>query len=248
MAYYFLGNVYTDRWQPGDVDLAMQEYDRVWAIAPNYVQSHHQAGLVFLKKGQDDRHKADDFLHQGKMAEAQMALSAAQKDWEQAIVFFKKYHGLDPVFQPNYARMGWVHMQLAEIAKMRDDAAGMERHYDAAEAAYKESLGAWVCGIPENNVLHENWSRNHRHFEADMFENLANTRFVRGHLSEAKKAYEMSLWIDPKNVRVIKNLAALYARLGQQRDVYRLWDRVRQLAPQDPDAQRVFHANVQTHP
>ena len=55
MAYYFMGNVYTDRWQKGDVDLAMQQYEKVWAIAPNYVQSHHQAGLVYLKKGQDDR-------------------------------------------------------------------------------------------------------------------------------------------------------------------------------------------------
>src|SRR5439155_20805233 len=46
MAYYFMGNVYTDRWGPGDVERAMDEYRRVWAIAPNYVQTHHQAGLV----------------------------------------------------------------------------------------------------------------------------------------------------------------------------------------------------------
>jgi hypothetical protein len=45
MANYFMGNVYTDRWGPGDVERAMQEYQRVWAIAPNYVQTHHQAGL-----------------------------------------------------------------------------------------------------------------------------------------------------------------------------------------------------------
>src|SRR5439155_17738464 len=37
MAYYLLGNVYTDRWGPADVDRAMKEYQHVWAIAPNYV-------------------------------------------------------------------------------------------------------------------------------------------------------------------------------------------------------------------
>jgi tetratricopeptide (TPR) repeat protein len=59
MAYYFMGNVYTDRWQPGDMERAMGAYQDAWAIAPNYVQSHHQAGLVYLKNGADDKAAAD---------------------------------------------------------------------------------------------------------------------------------------------------------------------------------------------
>ena len=106
MAYYFLGNVYTDRWGAGDVDRAMQEYKRVWAIAPNYVQTHHQAGLVYLKKGQDERQQAQQLLAVGQREAAQAALDQAVSDWNQALSYFQKYHDIDPVFEPNYVRDG----------------------------------------------------------------------------------------------------------------------------------------------
>src|SRR5262249_44091837 len=156
---------------------------------PNYVQSHHQAGLVYLKKGQDDRKLFDDLRSKpGAQAEASQALAKTKADWEQALVYFQHYHGLDPVFEPNYAREGWVHMQLAELATMEGQPQEAQKHYDAAESCYKESLGAWVCGSPGNDVLHEHWSRSHRHWSAEMFENLGNTRFIRGNYPGAIKA------------------------------------------------------------
>jgi tetratricopeptide (TPR) repeat protein/O-antigen ligase len=248
MAYYFMGNVFTDRWGPGDVDRAMAEYEHVWAIAPNYVQSHHQAGLVYLKKGQDERRAYDQLHAEGKMAEADAALTQAETDWNQALVYFRKYHDIDPVFPANYARMGWVHIQLGEIAQLRGHPEETVKHQDAAEQAYKESLYAWVCRAPENDVLDEHWDGNHRHFDAEMFENLGNIRFMRGNLEGAARAYNLSLWQGPDNVRVLKNLASVFSRMGHQADAVRVWNRIRQLAPQDPDLQRVFHANVQTHP
>jgi tetratricopeptide (TPR) repeat protein len=233
MAYYFLGNVYTDRWGPGDVDRAMQEYQRVWAIAPNYVQTHHQAGLVYLKKGQDER--------------SQGLVDQAEADWNQALYYFQKYHDIDPVFEPNYTRTGWVHLQLADIEKMRGHPAEVQKHQEAAEKAYLESLYAWKCRIPEND-LYEHWNATHRHFSGEMFENLGNVRFLRGKLPEAARAYKMSLWQDPNNVRVMKNLASVFSRMGRQEDVTLLWNRIRRLAPQDPDVQRVFHGNSPSHP
>ncbi len=248
MGYYFLGNVYTDRWGPGDVERAMQEYERVWAIAPNYVQTHHQAGLVYLKKGQDERRQYDVLRGQGKLAEANVALQAAKADWNQALFYFFKYHAIDPVFDANYTRAGWVHQQLAEIARIEGRAADAEKHLDTAEQGYLESLYAWVCRAPENDVLHEHWDATHRHFDAEMFENLGNLRFARGQLSRAARAYRLSLWQTPDNPRVMKNLAAVLSRLGNSGEVLRLWNRIRQIAPQDPDLQRVFHANVAAHP
>ncbi|MFA5975843.1 MAG: tetratricopeptide repeat protein [Elusimicrobiota bacterium] len=245
MAYYFMGNVYTDRWQPDDLQNALAAYGQAWRIAPNYVQSHHQAGLVFLKKGQDERNRSNTLQSQpGARSEAIQSLEKARNYWEQALVYFHKYHGLDPVFEPNYTRMGWVHMQLAEIDTLENKPEAAQRHYDAAEIAYKESLGAWVCGSPGNNMMHEDWDRTHRHWSAEMFENLGNARFVRGRLSEAAKAYQMSLWRDKTNIRVMKNLASVYQRLGRQQDMTRLWNRMRALAPQDPDVQRVFHGTI----
>jgi tetratricopeptide (TPR) repeat protein len=248
MAYYFLGNVYTDRWGPGDVERAMHEYERVWAIAPNYVQTHHQAGLVYLKKGQDERRQYDVLRGEGKMAEASVALKDAETDWNQALFYFFKYHAIDPVFGPNYTRAGWVHMQLAELAKLGGRRAEAEKHLDTAEQGYLESLYAWSCRAPENDVLHEHWDATHRHFDAEMFENLGNLRFTRGQLAGAARAYRLSLWQGPENPRVMKNLAAVSSRMGNISESARIWNRIRQIAPQDPDLQRVFHANVAAHP
>src|SRR5205814_5546230 len=108
MAYYFMGNVYTDRWRQGDLENAMRDYGRAWAIAPNYVQSHHQAGLVYLKKGADDKNAADRLRAGGQTAAANQTLQDVEKDWKQALVYFQKYHDIDPVFEPNYSRMAWV--------------------------------------------------------------------------------------------------------------------------------------------
>jgi tetratricopeptide (TPR) repeat protein len=248
MAYYFLGNVFTDRWGPGDVDRAMQEYHRVWALAPNYVQTHHQAGLVYLKKGQDERQQAQQLMAAGRQNDANAMLTQAVADWNQALFFFKKYHDIDPVFEPNYTRAGWVHMQLAEIEQMQGHMAEADKQREIAEQGYLESLYAWVCCSPQNDVLHENWKSSHRHFSGEMFENLGNVRFARGHLEEAARAYKLSLWQDPSNVRAMKNLAAALSKLGRQSELINTWNRLQQIAPQDPDVQRVFHAQNPAHP
>jgi tetratricopeptide (TPR) repeat protein len=223
MAYYFMGNVYTDRWQAGDFERAMTEYGRAWAIAPNYVQSHHQAGLVYLKKGADAK-----------------KLEEQEKAWEQSLIYFQKYHDIDPVFEPNYLRMAWVHMQMAELWRVRGNVTESNRHLDTAESLYKESLGAWVCGSPGNNVLREDWHRTHRHFSAEVFENLGNVRFTRGRYDQALRAFKMAVWKDPGNVRAWKNLALVYARLGDQANVIKTWSHIQRLAPNDPDVQKVF--------
>jgi tetratricopeptide (TPR) repeat protein len=116
-----------------------------------------------------------------------------------------------------------------------------------AEQGYRESLYAWVCRAPENDVLHENWNATHRHFSSEMFENLGNVRFGRGKLAEAARAYDLSLWQDPRNVRALKNLAAVLSKLGRQTELLKTWNQLRQVAPQDPDVQRVFHANLPSH-
>jgi Tfp pilus assembly protein PilF len=50
----------------------------------------------------------------------------------------------------------------------------------------------------------------------------------------------MALWQDNTNVRTWKNLALTYGRIGDQRHAQETWLRVRQLAPSDPDVQKVF--------
>jgi len=231
MAYYFTGNVYTDRWGPGDVDRSMEEYARLWKLAPNYVQSHHQAGLVYLKKGQDSRARGD--------------IASAKAEWTKAITFFEKYHSIDPVFEGNYARKAWVHLQLAELAAAEGRQDEVQRQHDAAERCYKESLEAWGCRLPEHNILKEHWDRSHRHYDygysAEMWANLGNVRLIRNRPVDAVRAYRMSVQKNPDNVMTLKNLALAYTRMGRQYETLQTWNRIRQLAPQDPDVLRIFH-------
>lgn len=252
MAYYFMGNVYTDRWGPGDVDRAMKEYENVWAIAPNYVQTHHQAGLVFLKKGQGERHQFDVLRSQGKFVEAGEALKQAEASWKKSLYYFSKYHAIDPVFEPNYARAGWVHLQLAEIAEITGRKPEALAHQDTTEKLYTESLYAWKCRAPENDVLHENWESNHRHFTWGMFENLGNVRYLRGNMAGAARAYALSLWQNPEQpadrVRVLKNYASVLGRLGRNAQAAGAWSQIRKLSPQDPDVLRVFHGQPAPRP
>lgn len=254
MAYYFTGNVFTDRWGPGDMERAMDEYDKVWKIAPNYVQSHHQAGLVHLRKGQDARKRFDDLRSHGQMVEATAAFQEAKQAYEKALYYFWKYHAIDPVFEGNYSRAAFVHMQLAELLTMEGKTAEAQRHQDQAEAAYKESLQAWVCRAPENDVMKEKWERSHRHYDqpyaAQMWSDLGNVRFIRGHFADAIRAYKMCLHINPANVAVLKNLANAYGRSGAQREMFDTLNQLRRLSPQDPDLQRFIHGNatVAQHP
>jgi len=217
MAYYFMGNVYTDRWQEGDFERAMDKYRALWKLAPNYVQSHHQAGLVHLKKAEDDRRQWETLRSQGRQSEAQQALVKLMDDWRTALVHFGKYHAIDPVFEANFARAAWVHMRLGEIFAQQGNTTEANRHFDEVESQYKEAVEAWGCRKPEHDMMGENWERTHRHYHrpyaAEMFENLGNIRFMRGRLRESIKAYRMALHHNPKNDRVLQNLRTAQQRL-----------------------------------
>ncbi len=243
MAYYFMGNVYTDRWQPGDFDRAMESYRKLWKLAPNYVQSHHQAGLVHLKKAQDDRNQWMQLRNSGRTAEAAAALDQLKKDWHEALRYFREYHMIDPVFEGNFARAAWVHIQLAEIAAFEHDSAEMNKQYDAAEAQYKEAVEAWGCRLPEHDIMGEHWEKNHNHYKrpyaSEMFENLGNVRMMRGNFQGAIEAYGQAAESDPKNVRALKALASAYARAGRRPEFNATLSRIHEIAPNDPDVQRM---------
>lgn len=133
MPYYFTGNVFNDRFnmekayrpewgdtnsQPrDDFERAMHSYEAVRAIAPNYVQMHHQVGTLYLKMH-------DHMMRQGKPKEAQEFL-------DKALARYNLYEHLDPVYSPNYYRK-------AQIYILRNDLKSAEREY--SNNAY-----AWKC-------------------------------------------------------------------------------------------------------
>ena len=67
---------------------------------------------------------------------------------------------------------------------------------------------------------------------------------------EALRAYRMSLRVNPANASVLKNAANASQRLGRPADMIDFMNQLRRVAPQDPDVQRVFHAQqpIASHP
>ena len=136
MPYYFTGNVFNDRFNMEkafhpewgdkngeartDFDRAMASYEAVRAIAPNYVQMHHQVGTLYMKMA--------EYLNKtGQPAEAQKYL-------DMALARFNLYENLDPVYPLNYYRK-------AQIYIMRGD-------FKSAELEYLHDLNAWKCFVP----------------------------------------------------------------------------------------------------
>jgi tetratricopeptide (TPR) repeat protein len=103
MAHYFMGNVYNDRWAPGDAKLALEKYNDVKKLSPNYVQVHHQTGVVYLKLGEEAKQRNDT--------------EKVKEYWTHALHFFDMYHNLDPVFTQNYLHMAYLHVQAGDLKK-----------------------------------------------------------------------------------------------------------------------------------
>jgi tetratricopeptide (TPR) repeat protein len=135
MPYYFVGNVFNDRlnmerqyrseWgdensKPRtDFERAMDSYEEVRAIAPNYVQMHHQVGTLYMKM-------FDYSNAQGKPQEAQAYL-------DKALARLNIYENLDPVYPYNYYRKAQIYIN--------------RKQFDKAETEYLHHLNAWKCYV-----------------------------------------------------------------------------------------------------
>ena len=119
MSHYFRGNVYKDRfdmtpqYRPEwgdkdqkprtDFDRAMEVYEHLRRMAPNYVQMHYQVGELYMRLAQH-------FLAQGEPGKASEALDRALKR-------FDLYHNLDPVFPYTYYMRANIYTGRGEFAK-----------------------------------------------------------------------------------------------------------------------------------
>lgn len=135
MTNYFKGNVFVDRFDMtkeyhpewgdtnnvprDDFERAEAAYQQVLDKAPNYVQTHHQRGVLYFKRGQYEM----DHGHPDE----------AKRYWDEAIHQFRKYQNLDPVFFPNYMRLAQVYIS--------------EKRIDDAIEVYNEYLDAKACVV-----------------------------------------------------------------------------------------------------
>jgi putative inorganic carbon (HCO3(-)) transporter len=223
MSKYFLGNVFNDRFQMtkiylpnwGDTDnvprddyeRAMYWYEEVRKLAPNYVQMHHQIGNLHLRR-------AEWATNNGRPEEAQKYL-------DMAMVRFKLYYQIDPVFAPNFYRMAQIHM--------------IRKQFDLAVKAYQAYIDALRCSV-DPSLLEKPFLRNtilsyqnyepldghwtHRHVgtvnrmreSAEAYTSMANALFMDNRFPEAEQAYRTALSYDTNFDMAKKNLEVTYRR------------------------------------
>jgi tetratricopeptide (TPR) repeat protein len=227
MAHYFMGNVYNDRWAPGDMELAIGKYKDVWKLAPVYVQSHHQAGLIYLKAGEDEKKLEDEARTKGDK-KASVAHENKKKElWNSALEEFKKYSETDPIFPLNYYRMAWIYMQLGEPEK--------------AEQTYLDHVNYPAKLLkPPHSIWVEDWAKRRAEEYAETYVNLGNLKFMQNNFDAAAGYYQKALDEYPQSINAVKNLAVLYGRQGKMDKVREMWYKAKDIAPQDPDVLRTF--------
>ncbi len=214
MSRYFMGNVFNDRfdmrriYNPAwgdqeslprdDYERALDSYNEVRRLAPNYVQTHHQVGALHLKR-------AEWASSNGRSQEVGFFL-------DRAIRRFKLYQQIDPVFALNYFRLYQVYM--------------IQRRYAEAAKAMEDLIQAPMCAV-DPRLIAKPFLRNsilsyqgyvqqgapvHRHESADAYTNLGNAYFMLERLPEAEGAYRRALALDPNFELAKKNLTVVYQK------------------------------------
>ncbi len=216
MSFYFKGNVFNDRFNMSkiynpnwgdkdqvprdDFERAMEAYDQVASKAPNYVQMHHQVGSLFLKRADWER-------KQGRLEEG-------EKWVDNALERFKRYQMHDPVFLPNYFRMGQIYMA--------------RKQYDKAIENYEQMVNAPFCDVPDDWEQTERWRKHlgafqyyyqqpdkkwkHTHPDHQGYTQLANAYFLAGNMPKAEYNYKMALKLNPNDEHAKRNLDVLYQK------------------------------------
>ncbi|GAB4033449.1 MAG: tetratricopeptide repeat protein [Elusimicrobiota bacterium] len=133
MPYYFTGNVFNDRfnmekvYKPewgdkngvarDDFERAMERYETLRTMAPNYVQMHHQVGNLYMKM-------YGYYMSKNKPEEASPYL-------DKAMARYDLYQNIDPVFPYNYYRRAQIWIIKGQL--------------DRAEQEYWNYINAWKC-------------------------------------------------------------------------------------------------------
>ncbi|MDE2313974.1 MAG: tetratricopeptide repeat protein, partial [Elusimicrobia bacterium] len=176
-----------------DFERALAAYDEVRKQAPNYVQMHYQVGNLYFKRAQ--------------WAATHGHPEEVRKYLDLAMTRYRLYEGLDPVYGPNFLRMGQIYM--------------MEKDYQDAADTYKDFLLApkgqvapslieneWlrktilsyqdyfnVPGIPYPVHRHENYAEDPSCVSA--LTGLGDADYMLGKISEAEYAYLKAIKLDP---------------------------------------------------
>src|SRR3990167_5176946 len=271
MAHYFRGNVYNDwgsqfvqktneDYQKGDIaqgEIFRKKTEELWGkamsayadtrrLGPNYVQMHHQVGLVEHKWGDFYNGLASAAEKYGKNELAQEYRKVYKEHLIKALEFYQLYYKIDPVYDQNFYRQAQVYIQLGELDKAEQVYLD---HIEAKECkkSYHHIFGGFYVpylGSPESR--YDLGSPQHTHdivstTKPEAWVILGDFyAFLKNDSLKAERAYKRAVILRPQNIDFIKKFASFYAQHGKNEESLRYWNKVYQLNPNDPDVQRII--------
>jgi len=239
MAHYFTGNVYND-WGSQVQNNALQtraggnadegrrlreKADELWNkseaaytatknLAPNYVQTHHQVGLLYMKRAE--------------AAQAWGDMAVAQTHYTEALRNFQLYRMLDPVFPPNYDRIVQILMLQGKTQEAIDlYKQALYYNNDVALQIHPRAFQDRVAAIA-TSLAKLNFGEATRQSKDPYNPPAAG-------VLEAIKYFQMAVDNDPKAIEAWKGLAFLQQRTGQADKARETIAKLRAAAPNDPD-------------
>ncbi len=139
---------------------------------------------------------------------------------EQALVYLRRSEAIKPMYVPNYLNLGVAYMRLEDLpqaeaawdtARVLDPTSGLLKQYEAYlhDVYYRKGLNAGAEHDNVRAVLDLRKAVRYVPTKADTWYNLGGAYYTMGDTAEARKCWERSLQLDPRNAAARQGLAAL---------------------------------------
>ncbi|MCG3203463.1 MAG: hypothetical protein KCHDKBKB_00131 [Elusimicrobia bacterium] len=238
MALYFTGNVYND-WgsqvhndslmarNKGDMDEALRlkekarsmwdkseaSYNDTKKLASNYVQTHHQMGLLYVKRAEQAAQWGENAL--------------AKELYQKALENFYLYKKLDPIFVPNYDRIVQILLmdgKVQESIELYKEALfnNEEMTRTIHKWTYRDRVAAISISLAKlhfNQVAH--------------LPNPFNPPMPQ--VQEAIKYFQKAVESEPNNLEGWKGLGFMLEKTGRGAEAQAAYKKALELSPNDPD-------------
>jgi O-antigen ligase len=224
MSLYFKGNVHLDRWKAGDPIKTKEAFEKLWKLAPNYVQSKYLAGIMYSKEFDDAIKLRDEYVKAGK---SQEVIDAQNKKIEEAfynsVKYFNQYMSIDPIFPLTYHNLASLYARAGNAQK-------------AEQVLYDHINYPASMSKPPHNIWVEDWAQRRPLDYAETYSQLGNLYMLQNKLEQARDAYLKAIELIPGHIAARKNLAMAYGKLGDKENHVKEWIEVFKLDNNDKDA------------
>ena len=226
MPRYFKANNYNDRWQNDDPEKALAEYNEIWKLAPNYVQSKFLVGLVYAKLVSYFSNQVNNYKKENNEQAKQQAMANRDACFNQAIKYYNQYKMIDPIFPQTYYQLANLYLQSG--------------HPELAEKEYLEHVNyPNKLQKPPHSFYKENWKERRQEEYAQTCIYLGNLELTLNKLDNAEKVYIESLKYVPNNFEALKNLSTVYIKKKDNESYKEVYSLLKKFYPEDDNVKQM---------